>query len=155
MKQETVSGSGISWAICKSAPRSRQITTPTPHHSVCYRPDAQPTVSKHWRSQVVKVIWHKAASSLPHTDSSIVFVRWRQCAPPSNTQFLGPVPVCPPNGISTGWALSAMLTCLATTQTDKQPHHNFQDWLPGIPGLFTDTSENIRLYFLVFLFSTF
>jgi len=33
-KQETVSGSGISWAICKSAPCSRQITTPAPHHSV-------------------------------------------------------------------------------------------------------------------------
>jgi len=32
--EETVSGSGISWAICKSAPRSRQITMPTPHHSV-------------------------------------------------------------------------------------------------------------------------
>jgi len=29
-----VSGSGISWATCKSAPRSRQITTPAPHHSV-------------------------------------------------------------------------------------------------------------------------
>ena len=28
-------GSGISWTICKqSAPRSRQITTPTPHHSI-------------------------------------------------------------------------------------------------------------------------
>ena len=34
LKQETVSGSGISWAICKSAPRSRQITTPAPHSSV-------------------------------------------------------------------------------------------------------------------------
>ena len=34
MKQETVSGSGISWAICKFAPRSRLITTPAPHHSV-------------------------------------------------------------------------------------------------------------------------
>ena len=34
LKQETVSGSGISWAICKSAPRSRQITMPAPHHSV-------------------------------------------------------------------------------------------------------------------------
>jgi len=34
LKQETVSGSGISWAICKSAPRSRQITTPAPHYSV-------------------------------------------------------------------------------------------------------------------------
>ena len=28
MKQETVSGNGVSWAICKSAPRSRQTTTP-------------------------------------------------------------------------------------------------------------------------------
>jgi len=33
-----VSGSGISWAIRKSAPSSRQITTPAPHHSVFYRP---------------------------------------------------------------------------------------------------------------------
>ena len=53
LKQETVSGSGISWAVCKSAPCSRQITTPTPHHSVFYRPDAlpatKPTASKHWR----------------------------------------------------------------------------------------------------------
>ena len=53
LKQETVSGSGIHWALCKSAPRSRQITMPAPHCSVFYRPDAlsaaQPTVSKHWR----------------------------------------------------------------------------------------------------------
>ena len=37
-----LSGSGISWAICKSAPRCRQITMPAPHHSVFYRPDALP-----------------------------------------------------------------------------------------------------------------
>jgi len=53
LKQETVSGSGLRWAICKSALHSRQITTPAPHHSVYYRPDAlpatQPTASKHWR----------------------------------------------------------------------------------------------------------
>jgi len=44
----TLSGSGISWAICKSAPPHREITTPAPH-----RPDALhttlPTASKHWR----------------------------------------------------------------------------------------------------------
>ena len=34
LKQETVSGSGISCAICKSAPRSRQTYMPAPHHSV-------------------------------------------------------------------------------------------------------------------------
>jgi len=52
LKQETVSGNGISWAICKSALRSRQITTPETHHSVFYRPDALPatqqTASKYW-----------------------------------------------------------------------------------------------------------
>jgi len=44
--------SGISWGICKqSAPRTKQITKPAPHHSIFYVPDAlpetQPTVSKH------------------------------------------------------------------------------------------------------------
>ena len=34
LKQETVSGIGISLAICKFASRSRQMTTPAPHHSV-------------------------------------------------------------------------------------------------------------------------
>jgi len=33
LEQETVSGSDSSWAICKSAPRSRQITMPAPHYS--------------------------------------------------------------------------------------------------------------------------
>ena len=32
LKQQTVSGSGISWAMCKPAPRSRQTTMPAPHH---------------------------------------------------------------------------------------------------------------------------
>jgi len=40
LNQEAVSGSGISWAVCKSALRSKQITTPAPHHLVFYRPDA-------------------------------------------------------------------------------------------------------------------
>ena len=48
LKQETVSGSGISWAICKSAPRSKQITTPSPHYSVFLQagcPSCRPTNS--------------------------------------------------------------------------------------------------------------
>jgi len=51
MEQETVSGSGISWATCKPAPRLRQITMPASHRSIFYRPDAfsaaKPTESKH------------------------------------------------------------------------------------------------------------
>ena len=48
LKQETVSGSGISWAICKYAPRSRQITMPATHHSVFLQavcPSCRPTNS--------------------------------------------------------------------------------------------------------------
>jgi len=40
MKQETMGfwdGSGVRWTICKqSAPCSRQITTPTPHHPIFF-----------------------------------------------------------------------------------------------------------------------
>jgi len=57
LKQETVSGSDIRWAICKSAPRSRQITTPTPRHSVFLQagcPSCHPTnsVKAHRRAEV-------------------------------------------------------------------------------------------------------
>jgi len=45
MKHEMMGwgGSGIGWTICKLfAPHSRQIITPTPHHSIFYRLDAFP-----------------------------------------------------------------------------------------------------------------
>jgi len=35
---------------------------------------------QHNHQQVVKVIWHKATSP-PNMDGSVVFTRWRQCAP--------------------------------------------------------------------------
>ena len=57
LKQETVSGSGISWAICKSAHYSKHPTT-----QFFYRPDAlpaaQPTVSKHWRHMLLNQFTH-------------------------------------------------------------------------------------------------
>ena len=66
LKQEKVSGSGIRWAICKSAPRSTQITMPVPHRSVFYRldalPAAQPTSSKHWRHAFTIHVKHKINS---------------------------------------------------------------------------------------------
>jgi len=34
LEQEIVSGSGITWTICKSAPYSRQTTKPASHHSL-------------------------------------------------------------------------------------------------------------------------
>ena len=48
LKQKTVTGSGNSWAICKSAPRSRQITMPALHRSVFLQtgcPSCHPTNS--------------------------------------------------------------------------------------------------------------
>jgi len=48
LKQETVSGSGTSWAICKCTPRSRQITMPAAYHSTFLQarcPSCRPTNS--------------------------------------------------------------------------------------------------------------
>ena len=52
-----MSGSGISWAVCKSAPRSRQITTPAPHHSVFT--DRMPFLPPNQQRQFADIaFWH-------------------------------------------------------------------------------------------------
>ena len=65
LEQETVSGSGTRWAICKSAPRTRQTTTPAPHRSVFLQagcPSCRPTntvkalKAKHWRQKCLKQV---------------------------------------------------------------------------------------------------
>jgi len=48
LQRETVSGSGIRWAICKSEPCSSQIATTVPHHSSFLQagcPSCRPTNS--------------------------------------------------------------------------------------------------------------
>jgi len=59
-----VSGSGISWAVCKSAPRSRQITTPASHHLVLYRSDALPATQPSWTNSVKAL---KGCITITHT----------------------------------------------------------------------------------------
>jgi len=63
LKQETVSGSGISWAVCKSAPRSRQprhdSTPPLSFFTGYALPAAQPTASKHCRHWECKTQYNK------------------------------------------------------------------------------------------------
>jgi len=68
LKQQTVSGSSISWAVCKFAPRSRQITTPAPRHSVFLQagcPSCRPTNS-------VKALKTQAASRTTTTTTTTV-----------------------------------------------------------------------------------
>ena len=98
LKQETVSGSGISWAICKSAPRSRQVTTPAPHHSVFLQarcpscrptnsikelkhPEAMPERNYPWRSitcgwHLLSLIWDYFMTFFYAPISSIVSSSW-------------------------------------------------------------------------------
>ena len=91
------------------------------------------TVMQPNNEQVVKVIWHKAASP-PRMDGSVVFFRWRQYArpfspknlplpiggsgPPSNTWFPGPTQVLNPKGSSISAAVFAGLTSVTDRPTD-------------------------------------
>ena len=77
-KQE--SGSGISWVICKSASRFRQIAVPASHHSVFYRLDAlsatQPTASKRWRPKKSLISWqHLTVMHLTNVLQSLVHLQ--------------------------------------------------------------------------------
>jgi len=75
LKQETVSGNGISWAICKCAPHSRQITMPSRHYSVFFT-DTLPAT----KPNSIKAL--KALTS-PRTRrlfcKSVCYVRRRSC----------------------------------------------------------------------------
>ena len=83
LKQQTVSGSGISWAICKSAPRFRQITTPAPHYSSFLQagcPSCRPTNSV----KALKAQWigtdTTTKSSKPSPSEESVLIKSRRSA---------------------------------------------------------------------------
>ena len=73
------------------------------------------------QEQVIKLIWHKAASS-PHTAGSVVFARWRQCAP-HLMRFLGPIRVHNPSNISVGSAIFVGLTTVTDWSIDRPTDH--------------------------------
>jgi len=84
-----VSGRGISWAICKSASRSRQITMPAPHHSVFYRPGvlpaAQQTASKHWRQTVAVTVNSWKSTS---TKKKLLWIKMISCCRHKTVKFV-------------------------------------------------------------------
>ena len=66
-------GSGISWTICKqSAPRFRQITTPTPHHSIFSRQDALPDANKQCQSTGFSYLRSSGTVHITLTELSLV-----------------------------------------------------------------------------------
>jgi len=66
LKQETMSGSGISWAICMSAPHSWLITMPAPHHWVFYCTSCRPTnsVKALANHENIKYLWLQTVHEL-------------------------------------------------------------------------------------------
>ena len=83
LKQETVSGSGISWAICKSAPRSRQITMPVPHHSSFLQagcPSCHPAnnVKALKASLATITVWNAVCACV---DRELLMLRWLMWVP--------------------------------------------------------------------------
>jgi len=70
------SGTGISWATCKSAPRSKQLTTPAPHHSVFALPATKPTASKYLRHNKTKEISKKLNRNLLIEQLVVLFEHW-------------------------------------------------------------------------------
>ena len=77
LKQETVSGNGVSWVVCKSAPCSRQTTMPAPHRSVFYSPSCHPTNSvKALKANSVKALKTKSRKSKEVKLTNVIYVRY-------------------------------------------------------------------------------
>ena len=112
-------GSGISWTICKqSAPRSRQITTPTPHHSIFTgrmlflmpNEQCQSTEGKYQLTPINPRVWIVLeAQHEDHCDNKRSIIdAWRYCQLwPTTVQFI------------TLWAFTSVE--LGTQHQDKIP----------------------------------
>jgi len=87
LKQETVGGSGISWAICKSAPCSRHITMPAPHHSVFTgrMPFLPPNQQHQSTERILSFHWNSAQNNL---DLQLNFTMMSFYVPPNHCLIL-------------------------------------------------------------------
>jgi len=145
-----VNGIGISWAICKSAPCSRQMTTPAPHHSVFYRPDAltatQSTAPKALRAAIVATLpWEVQKSHFLQYYSYILLIIYvisdeRNCNPLAHSTwkchytnlwnaklFVWLKACCIPSTVGGSWvgidgSEKNWLWCVATGMSGKQRH---------------------------------
>ena len=71
-----MSDNGISWAICKAAPRSRQITMPVPHHSFFTgRMPFLPPNQQHQSTEGNQHSEHNTNSNHCHNDSHKSYTR--------------------------------------------------------------------------------
>jgi len=117
-----VSGSGITWAICKSAPHSRQITTPAPHRSVILQagcPSCRPTNSiKALKTHCI--YWYEKGKGSPY---SITKHRVQELIPVFGSQPAGDVSHKP------GGRLPLLSARPAVTPTTiKRAATNFAAW---------------------------
>jgi len=76
-------GSGISWAMCKYAPRSRQITMPAPHHSVFLQAGCPVVYCQKWR-------WVYAKGRGKGTEGTLlIYDRWGEYTLSKKTPEVG------------------------------------------------------------------
>jgi len=84
LKQETVSGSGISWAICKSAPHSRQITMPAPHPTTQFFTGRVPFLpSSQQRLKALNASTMRLFPRRPISDCMVMFRSCKESCPKS------------------------------------------------------------------------
>ena len=76
LELETVSSSGITWSICKSASRPSQITTPAPQHSVlpAGRHSCRPTNNVKAHLMIMMTHFHSFITHTQHT--TVLLLVW-------------------------------------------------------------------------------
>ena len=144
LKQETVSGSGISWASRKSAPHSRPIATPAPHHSVFYRPDAlpaaQPTASMHWRQNARNM----TIGQLPW-DVLKLTSAWITCIQTTNryadklNAWLSTAAWPTPINASVSWVSTSISPCKASCNIRRAANNNTLEQTILLPNTYSST----------------
>jgi len=120
-------GSGISWTICKqSAPCSRQIITPTPHHSI-FTGQMLFLTPNHWRPFLI--------TAFPTNVKQLLFEMHICCI-----QFLV-ITQCSP----TEWSIKSVTSCRIWLNAWYWQRLNLLTWALGDPRLHPPTPPMMLL----------
>ena len=118
-----MSGSGISWAICKSAAHSRQITMSAPHHSVflhagcssCHPTNSVKALKAHFRDDTVLA-----------NNGQKLNGRRKKAYTQSNSTGGNDVAACGRLGVA------ACLACVVAAAVDRQARQSCRVWCGGV-----------------------
>ena len=128
LKHGTVSGSGISWAVCKPAPCTRQITMPAPHH--CWLSDIRKKEELSINTECYKEYMHCKQLKCHAKKPDLLWLSVGIVDAELKSRNLPATEAVDEDGLGTNVAVNEMNTVVKEAKTFNNLQSHYSSWFP-------------------------